>query len=405
MKLLLTFSLITFISSSLSAQQPYTYLKGQTSPFNGVFSEPRYTGVDSISYIRLVGNGFAEQPSSDEIMSSEKEGYTLLKSSSDGLSDTLRYYEANTYDIKVFVKRYADDGTLVYDSSVVVYSGSPNLVVNEYRYDAENRISEISTIRNHYLDAEVLVYDTTQYDYTFKPYQASFLALYLDSESLGYNTVYTKSGITGKEDSILVFYNDSGYNTYQYFPPNLSLSEIIHTVEYVFDAQNRLKTCRRGYIEMLNEKRGVTTYIYKPPVTIEYKYTDNGYEEYSDNVKEKTYTFQEDGFCTEIITYKYYLTTVYPPEIYVASIEQFSYFKDGDVISANEPMEQKIPEIYGIQGGIVVNTEKSLPVNIYTFSGSLVKSVTVAEGSHILPVSKGFYVVSIGNMSYKIRVR
>ncbi len=385
MKKLLLFSLTVLMFIDISAQKKYTYLQGQTSPFNGEFNEPRYKGVDSISYIYyekkpITQTNVDEIPELVPIISS----YILVKNSADELSDTLRYNNGEGFD--KYIKKYSEDGKLVYSSSEVHDNNSIDIEKRKFVYDAEERISEISMIKNRNGDATVMVYDTIKYDYVFKPY--------LGSVTIKYNTIYTQN------DSILVFYSDD-QNLYETIEHLRTTDET--TTQYIFDDQNRLIKKTISYYTPPKPTSG-DNQEYRTPDVFDYEYTDNGYKIYENEGKTTEYNFQNDGYCTEIIYYEQSMIAVYPP-LYVVAIEKFSYCKNGTPIVGNEPIEQKAPKVYGTQGGIVVNTETSLPVSIYMFSGALVKKEIAGAGNQIIPLSKGFYIVTIGNMSYKVLVR
>ncbi|MDR2913909.1 MAG: DUF6383 domain-containing protein [Tannerella sp.] len=394
-KLLLLFSSIVLVFINISAQKKYTYLQGQTSPFNGEFNELRYEGVDSISYI-FYGNERFHTTSYKATLADESPGvylaissYILVKNSTDGLSDTLRYYDESSEveGFDEYVKKYSDDGKLVFSSSTFPAQKNEDFDVEERKfvYDDE-RISQVITYRNRDGVKNVVINDTIKYDYELKPY--------LNSESVTYNTIYTKN------DSILVFYFDDEnvYRTIEYFG---TTDQTI--TQYVFDAQNRLiKITHSEYL--LPTLTSGADQGNKESDVVEYKYTNTGYEEYVNEIKTIEYKFQDDGYCTDIIYYTPNDATVFPPIYDVVAIEKFSYCKDGSPIVANPLIGQNAPKVYGTQGGIIVNTEKTLPVSIYTFSGGLVKKEIVSAGSQTIPLSKGFYIVTIGNMSYKVLV-
>ena len=380
-KLLLSLGLLFFVLSGATAQGKYSYLKEQKSPFNGEFNEPCYVDVDSISYVYYQNRAFAEHSSMGlleaEDFTEANGGYTLIKRSSDGLTDTLKrilYPHPEGVGI-TYTKKYSDEGRLVYSSSIVDYSIMTDIEEKKYLYDAEGRISEITTTKNNDGAATVMVYDTVKFDYEFKPYMPI----------LEYNLI-TNSGYT-KNDSMFVSYSDSGYMTIQEFAAHDTVPYRIDSVKYVFDSQGRL-------VKRLQSGK-----------TVEYEYTENGYEEYENGIKQTEYKFQNDGYCTEIIQYAPLDAAVFPPIYSIKSMEKISYFKNGEVIVGNESFEEIAPKAYGVQGGIAVNTEKALPVSIYSFSGSLVKQENVSAGNNIIPLPKGIYVVVIGQMSYKVFVR
>ena len=397
-KLFLYLGLFLFVPGSISAQEKYTYLKGQNSPFNGEFNEPRYIDVDSISYVYYANIAFVDPPLAKHLEDvggfiEENGGYTLIKRSSDGLADTLKTFSEThpaSQHNRYYIEKYSDDGKLVFSSSITEYSSFSDKDEKEYLYDSEGRILEIATRKNYEDGSEAMVYDTVKYDYELKP----------DAKMREYNLI-TNSGNT-LNDSIFVFYNDSGYLTLQEFPAVETFPRQGDTIKYVFDSQGRLVRKVHSYEITINNGRSSALDLREPP-TIEYKYTDNGYEEYEDGDKMMEYIFQSDGYCTEIIQYYSLDVGVAPSIPYV--ITKISYYKNGELIAGSESFDKAAPKTYGVQGGIVVSTEKSLPVSVYTFSGSLVKQEKVSAGTNTIPLAEGLYVVVIGRKSYKVLAR
>ena len=399
-KLVLSFGLFLLIFGSISAQGKYTYLKGQESPFNGEFNEPRYIGVDSISYEFYVNVHFE---TIRELTLSE-EGYTLIKCSSDGLVDTLKSWtETIKNDLKredEYIKKYSDDRKIInfssknYMPNSITDMLSPGFLYymeeKKYVYDTEGRILERSSIKNNNGAATVMTYDTIKYDYKLKPY--------LNSVTLECNTIYFKN------DTMYVFYFDEN-NSIETIEPVYGRTE-----SYLFDDQGRLTKKTTSFPKPIPTATSIDIPEEDDPmfwetIITEYKYTNNGYEQYENGLKKYEYKFQDDGYCMEIIRYEPLDIAVFPPEYVISSIEKFSYFKDGKVIVDNGLIGKVAPKVYGMRGGVTINTEKSLPIGIYTFSGSLVKQEKISAGNSTIPLPKGLYIVVICNMSYKILVQ
>jgi len=389
-KTILLIAVMYCMIANVYAQKQYTYLKGQESPFNGEFNEPRYVGVDSILYYYYLSDDYPSATSGSYIgeiipgFVQHDEGCILIKSSSDGLTDTLKYHlpRYGFGKISEYVKKYSEDGKLVsYSWDEQVFS---DMGEKKYTYDAEGRISEITTIKNNDGAATVMVYDTIKFDYEFN--------LYLTGDGIDNNIIYTKN------DTLFVFYSDEGYEIIDINKPEYDQKK----TQYLFDSQNRLT---KTVISYVTEPNADKKFEMKKDTIIEYKYTNNGYEEFLNEAKVAEYKFQDDGYCVEINLYEVSDAAVYPPRSKLKSIEKFSYFKDGKIIVDNESFELVAPKVYGVQGGIVVSAEKSLPVSIYTFSGGFVKQESVFAGTNTIPMTKGLYVVVIGSLSYKILVQ
>ena len=124
--------------------------------------------------------------------------------------------------------------------------------------------------------------------------------------------------------------------------------------------------------------------------------------QYFNGAKESTYTFQQDGYCSEIISYDIYRKEA--SEEIISSIQTFTYFKNGQDVS-NASIETTTPEVYGIQGGIVINQENATDIAIYGITGAQIRKEYLNEGKHTIHLPKGIYIVTIGDLFYKILVR
>lgn len=71
---------------------------------------------------------------------------------------------------------------------------------------------------------------------------------------------------------------------------------------------------------------------------------------------------------------------------------------------ANEQIKKNEASFYTQPGAIVVQTAQNTPVSIYTFQGVMQKSLTVS-GTATISVSKGLYILKIGDKNYKVSVR
>lgn len=71
---------------------------------------------------------------------------------------------------------------------------------------------------------------------------------------------------------------------------------------------------------------------------------------------------------------------------------------------ANEQIEKNEVSFYTQPSAIVVQATQNTSVSIYTFQGVMQKSLTV-NGTATIPVSKGLYILKIGDKNYKVSVR
>ena len=74
------------------------------------------------------------------------------------------------------------------------------------------------------------------------------------------------------------------------------------------------------------------------------------------------------------------------------------------IFSKDFIIEKNEVSFYTQPGTIVVHAAQNTPVSIYTFQGVMQKSLTV-NGTATIPVSKGLYILKIGDKNYKVSVR
>lgn len=308
-KIILLFALLLSVPT-LFAQNNYTYLRGQNSPFYGEFCELRYQDVDSIAsvfywdeHIAVDGDLAFSYEMVDGYFSLES--YTLISQSPDRRVDTLKYYAKDAREGYVHTSRYAmqyaDDGKLT-----CISFSYPSIAKREYRYDTQGRISSVVSYQTVDAEPGEVVDMTMKYDYTFKPYTAL----------LQYNTIYID------EDSIQVFYMDNGYETHAGFQLLGDTIPAWLVQQFIFDSQGRLARVTASY--EVSQPTSIGATLQQPSVT-EYKYTDNGYEVYENDSKTKSYAFQKDGYCIEDITYVRSLASMYPPEYHPCMINRYAY--------------------------------------------------------------------------------
>ena len=341
------------------AAQDYSKVKYNIeTPFTGFFTEKRFLGerIDIKSYIHKeeVANGG---------------GYIKYEHSKDGLRDTLfsfwglisvseRIYSAN--DRLVALKRLDLDT----EENKFVDSGYGM----KYTYDSKGRIASIVSMAfEDVLSSICYNYD----DHTIKHYMG-------DDEA-------------EVERSVQIEYTDSGYicwdTTYQSITVEgeTTLHQKSRKDEYIFDSDNRLI----WKISEFDNSKHKYRYIY----------TDYGYMVYLNNdVGRSDFYFNEKGKNTKVLDYWFN-----GKEWQLK--ERTDYFYIYDDPQSNAPvLEDVLQPVYGVENGLVVGTDVKGLVNIYTISGQLIKQVNASLGDQI-PLTKGFYIVSVGDRSYKVRVR
>lgn len=387
-----------FLVFSVSAQMKYVdyrYLKEQRSPFNGVFLEPRYHDVDSIVAVTYGYYFYACFPYPEKLESEVNilpsfedppsgytyynEMHTSLKTSEDGLVDTFVIYgrdcDAEPH-VLLSVKRYSIDDQLIY------VNDSNKFIKHEthYTYDPDGRIYTEQEVNIRCINADTIKgVRSVKYDYENRIIYSGVSKTYFKYTDNGYITIDT-------------FYTHESI-------PGGSSDDVRHVEikEYIFDSDNRLQTIE------IEHTQSSAVFFPIPLVSMnkyEYKYTVSGYEEYYNDIIRHKVTFQEDGYCTEMVLYD--SSGEYINEI--SNIERFVYFKNGREVS-NMRFKTIIPKAYGIPGGIMIDLADVAIVNIYSFTGGLVKRENVGEGNTVITLPKGIYIVVIGDLSYKVLVR
>ena len=78
---------------------------------------------------------------------------------------------------------------------------------------------------------------------------------------------------------------------------------------------------------------------------------------------------------------------------------------NSDIPSENSPVIKTNTEVYTFSGEIHILTGNNVMVQIYDLSGRLVKKQTVSAGENQISLSSGFYLVKVGNETFKVYVR
>ena len=331
------------------------------------FKMIRSTDVDSMSvqnYYRpegtIWGNGYYTKLT-------EKRSY-----SEDGLRDTIRYSnEENVFSIFYF----SEDSKLLciesgYDSESVFSSPESYLSYNKYlySYDDEGRmIKDISYVGKTYPGGrtEVEFEETRNYDYST-----------IRMTEKGY--IYGEFNMEYELDSI-------GRVTLIKYADEDKLVEL-NGVKYFYNSNNIIYTdssvTSLGYYYRDDMMLGAPD-IWSKGV---YVYNEEGY------LKSYTHTGSLDGIewiTTAYDEYRYtYITTSSKSTTDNAQIEKISKSK-----------------VYGVNDAIKVIVESGATARIYNIYGQLIKQQQVSTGENNISVSKGLYIVTVGDDSFKVFVK
>ena len=333
----------------MSYARDYSKVKyNMGTPFTGEFTAERFTG-DSIEFYaegNYIGNSH---------------GKTIYKRSKDGLRDTVFDY-SGVIRVREFI--YSPEGKLV--TLNMLWPDIENKTeqvwitdyATNYEYDAEGRIAVITTVQGNDSGSKF-------YDYTA-------------------NTIVTKTSGGTLIDSIFVVYNDSGYvchMTDSYYGD--------YTVEYVFDSENRLLRSAR-YRPYFGDKSEVL-----------FTYHDHGYWEYRGDLYKTEYIYfeKESQLKKETayeLTYKGWE---------VRNSYDYVYHYGDDILDVDQLAIEKTAKIYGVTGGVAIESEAPVQVAIYAFGGQLIERRHFDSGSYQIPMLPGFYLVQAGKDVFKVKVR
>lgn len=280
--------------------------------------------------------------------------HAAYKRSADGLTDTIN----RGYAIDIY--RYSPDGKLLLKKN-----GPPFVTNTVFVYDPQGRLM-----------ADTIFSDNqkkTVTTYTYKPD-----TVWIHAEDFTNPAHYS-------DEQISYQHTDSGYieQTIRFRLKGETLQIDTAENEYVFDASNRL--IRGG----------------------EYRYThldDGGYIQYYESrYYKETEQFNHKGYFVKGWTDSYVNMI---GEWVTPSFESTAeYHYNPDNPNSNTAVDMLTPQVYGVQDGIIVASEKPAWMHVYTIHGRIVQKIRTMAGKQWMPFTKGVYIVTIGNESYKVAVK
>jgi len=222
------------------------------------------------------------------------------------------------------------------------------IIVHEY--DADNRLI---SIKSKILPAASF-YVLIEYEYD-------------SSGRLTRLAEWSLPGVFESYDYSTIVYTDSSY--------------ILNDIEYVFDAEDRL--IRAGEIT--------------------YSYFENGYSENLGPYAKTIYYFLENGYLSKKIFYK-----LFEEEWIQHTVWETAYRYKADNPNnpnSNATIKNTLRKVYGIDGAVMIYSGKPETVRIYAVSGLIVRNIQTSPGNQSISLSKGFYIVKMGDQAYKVMVR
>lgn len=276
------------------------------------------------------------------------------------MADEIHYRTTDQGGVTGSTKIYKRSADGLSDTIQIMSGSIPAPMV--YLYSKENRLETVKMDMNYDGDFDN---DGAKEEYSY-------------NES-GWLT--SKTTFFGKSSSETTYYDysdlaytDSGY--------------IWKNKEYILDSQSRLLRSGnirytyidQGYIQHDTIDRLEGNTIVKIPREIEYLFEEHGYL-----AKETCFLLSDKGEWE----FNY-------------SIEATYTFSDNP--QSNAPFFAEPQSVFGVEGGIVVTTQISHPVCIYSIGGQLIKRV-YTQPHESISMPKGIYIVTAGKESQKVVVR
>jgi YD repeat-containing protein len=265
----------------------------------------------------------------------------------------------------------------------------PYVLRYTYEYDAEGRLSKKT---DHYLQT------TEEYDYSALVYT-----------NRGYVSADSEPEFDTEGRLVRMKYNHIS-------PPGNCFVRIAQD----FDNQGDEADCYyvlKDWAEVSEEEKSRAV-----ACETTWSYFENGYAEYrmravggqDDNMfnRQKTeYRLleQERGYSEETRVYIMF-NEADSRWVLKDHSERFYYFQDTrlpEVVPLGVgDVEAGIPKVYGVAGGVEIETANAQTeeITIWSVSGLPVRRATI-QASGFLPLAKGFYVVKVGKEVYKVMVR
>ena len=363
-----------FFTSKMYAQM-YVYYFHKVESKNGPLHPLDFTIYNSLAECQVdsvyawVHYAAGEKRLIDDLLELRPLG--RMTYSEDGLVDTLS--EGSSNGSYYNVTRFSENNRrlLYLYSGHITKTDSSSYNETFYKYDEEGRLIQITSYRGKShpdgsRSEEELVndlyYDYTNLHMTEKGYFYGEFNREYELDSLGRVTTIKNIGnedkyveYDGKQyryDDPYFFYTDSSCIRlgYYYFGDQiLSMPDCWVKSEYIFND--------KGLLTMEKQTMSIDGVNWAVNNQIEYAYT------YLDS--KDTYSSTDNAIVEEVNKTK----------------------------------------VYGTDNAIIVTTETNTTARIYNVYGQLIVKQNVSSGNNSIYVSKGYYIVTVGNASFKVFVR
>lgn len=291
--------------------------------------------------------------------------YCTISRSDDGLTDTVHNMTG-----PAFIYNYSKDGKLISEGdNDPRYVDMMPYVYAFYEYDEEGRLTKLTetcierpsvNMEEKILRVETFDYSTvrmTEKGYIFDKFNCEY-----ELDELGR---VTRIKYLSDEDEYVEYVNGKTYRTGDaYF-------------SYTDSSCTSFSYARLGDMMLGAENHWVKSV---------YVFNEKGY------AKSEIHTVSKDGKDWNTIHHYEYS--------YVYSTDNRS-----DDVTENPLVENSRTTVYAIDGGVMVVSEMCATAQIYNLYGQLVKQQPVSAGENRINVSKGLYVIVVGDFSCKVYVR
>ena len=329
-----------------------------------------------------------------------------------GPSHPLNYYKVRLCDVDTVYNSFYD-GVVGFSRSEVTYgrsddgltdtvylaSGASSIMINHY-----SEKNQLLYYRDYYPDYPDFQYGKVVYEYDIEGRvisvtQHRITPTETPPDEVVEITTYDYSGIRMTE---------TGY----YFDGT--------NCEYELDSQGRVTRIKwmgyeDKYIKYTDNKEyriGDVYYSYTDSSCTSFGYTSPGGMVLGmpDRWVKTVHVFNEKGYLKSKITE----ASINGVDWVLNSKDKIQYvYADGsmsDILNDDPTINNHVEKtdntkVFGLDDAIMINTESAANVWVYSISGQFIKQQKVLSGSSSIKVSKDFYLVIVGDRSFKVYVR
>ena len=324
--------------------------------------------IQRIPTIRFSGHGNynAKYPKASKVHIKRYNHYEIFNE-----WDTYYNYSKDSLTLIIGSGTYVQTAKYDSDGKMISFSSPINEWNDTYTYTDDGKILKIEGKRN---TGEI--YSNIFYEYT----NDSATEIYY-----GYSEVYNK--LIPFEKNIIKYTDTPQMESFRYdMETNEWQKEEI--VNYTLDYLGRITEITRFLV-----RTDYTSYIH-------YEYTDDGYIVFerrnnSKDINKTEYIFNDKDDIKKIKEYRY-------GDLY--SIEDYTYTYL--IPTANDEVKTIHPKVYSRSHNLIIeNPGTDNIISIYSITGQLLKKLSTSKNVEEIPLKAGIYIISIGNKTYKIKIK